>query len=202
MYTPALVIVDENIVQKSLGTDHSVGIDQLSGSYRDAAIDCVENGKDFRQALIERGVTKDEAIGEARRRDNATRSTITPSMSDPEISRQLSQARRDHRRNLAAFYEAIAGEIELERPFHAIEIVKDEPIKVGGRIETQHRVHVYRRKPVRINKHVPLLLTDADADRDVNQRIFDREIDETEILVQRKAHVVQCLIWTNAAQQG
>ena len=111
MYTPDLAIVDENIVQKALQTNHAVGIDQLTGLFRDAAVDCVENGKDFRQALVERGVTKDDVNEEARRRNNAGRVGITPSMSDQEISSQLNLVRRDHRPTLRAIYQAIAGEI-------------------------------------------------------------------------------------------
>ena len=188
---PDLVIVDENAVSSLIGTcDFSP--DRLEGPAFDAVRDALMNKRDLREALLERGVTKQTARQKAIRLIEEIETDVRPDMPEREALGRLDQARCSETHKLAQFWYRVAAEIDLDRPFHGVEVCANEQVKVNGTLERQDRVHVHwAQKPV-IGATTPLLMIDANADVEINRVFFDLNLRTHEIHARRNAHVTQC----------
>ena len=91
----------------------------------------------------------------------------------------------------AVFYGRIYAEIDLDRPFNGIEICKNEQVRIDGRSQRQNRIHVHQLRDCLAYAGTPLLILDADADKELNGKIFRREIEHVEICAKRQAPSVE-----------
>ncbi|MDA1101680.1 MAG: hypothetical protein O2967_22190 [Proteobacteria bacterium] len=186
-----LVIVDESAVNRFIG-QLSFSLDRLAGLAAKAAKDHLDTGVDYREALIDRGITKEMALEEARALEVETDSKVHPGMPDETALRAIQKLTRNEDRKLARFWRSVAAEIDIVRPLHGVKIRADAPVKVNGETERQCRVEVAWRRRAQIANTTAVLLCDADASLEINQRIFGGWLTEVDIPVLRNAHVIQC----------
>jgi hypothetical protein len=186
-----LVIVDESAFQSLISTC-SFGIDGLDVPVRDAVLDHIDNGTDFRQALRTRGITAKFARQRAKELKEKFETDVTPSMPEWEALKLLDKARQLEIHRHAQFWDRIASEIDLDRPFHGIEICEKDRVLVDGKPERQIRIHVHWPLDPVIKPSTPLLMIDADADLEINRVFFGLSLQSVEIKAARNAHVTQC----------
>lgn len=188
---PDLVIVDESAVDKLIGTE-SFGVDRLSGPTSEAIRDYLEQGKDLQQGLRDRGITVKSAKKMAADLIAKIETEVTPDMPEEEALNRLDEAKQQEVHKLARFWHRVAAEIDLDRPFHGIEVSKNERVYLNGVPECQHRIRVHwPHRPV-ISQRTPLLMIDANADREINRVFFGSRLKSIEIEACRNAYVVQC----------
>ena len=187
---PDLIIIDENAVSKLTGT-FSFGIDRLDGPALDAVRDHLEHGTDLRQGLRDRGVTARSARKAAAEIHDQIETGVRPDMPEREARRRMDEAKQIDAHKLVQFWLRIAAEVNLDRPFHGVEICPDEQVRVEG-LERQHRIHVHWPRRAVIGQKTPLLMIDADADLEINRIFFGPTLQSVEINAARNAHVIQC----------
>lgn len=188
---PDLVVVDESAVQKLIGTC-SFSTDRLDDPALDAVRDHLSTGKDLREALRNRGITADWAGQRAADLIEKIETDVTPDMPELEARRLLDEAMQSETHDLAQFWLRVAAEIDLDRPFHGIEVCANEPVKVNGVRVDQHRIHVYWPRPTVIGQNTPLIMIDADADLEINRIFFGPSLQSVEIKAARNAYFIQC----------
>ncbi len=186
----ALAIVDESVVTKC-SADLSFGVDRLDGPFRDAVEDHLYGRRELSDGLVERGVDALWAWDCAEATEPSDTDEITPETSDKDALKALKDIDINEAIAKAAFFRAIACEIEFARPIYGITVVKDEPVRVNGKTEHQNRVHVHTKRECQILLSVPLLLLDADASQILNKKIFNRPIEHTEICAKQLAETTQ-----------
>lgn len=187
---PKLAVVDESIVFKSVNP-FEFSVDRLQGEYAQAVQDALVYDSDLRSILLALGVTAEDADKLASETDPSGIREISPALSDRQALDILKDLDQMELLGKAAFYRAIAREIDLGRPIYGIEIRKDERVRVNGKWERQNRVHVFERKACRTSPGASILILDADANLKLNEKLFGRKIEPVEINAKRRAHVVQ-----------
>jgi hypothetical protein len=120
---------------------------------------------------------------------------IGPCLDDREIIERVEAFEKSESYKVAQLYCALAKELDLERDqAHGVEF-KIVPIRVqqgeGLVTERQERVFVHSvHRPV-IPFDAGLLLLDADADIEINRRLFGERLEPIDIRVRRNAEVIQ-----------
>jgi hypothetical protein len=212
---PDLVIVDENAVSALVGkTELSPCLltqDRVSSRLaRDPAkhtevLDTAERtAKAIRAVGLElktardRGLTAQDLreaakVEEAEAKERLPK--IGPCLNDNEIIRRVEAFEKSEGSKVARLYRALADELDLERDqAHGIEF-KTVPIKVqqGESLVTEmlERVFVHFVRRPRISPDAGLLLLDADADIEINRRLFGPCLEPVNIRVRRNAEVIQ-----------
>jgi|GEM_PF-6505755 len=186
----ALAIVDESVVQKSV-EEHSFHVDRLEDPFLEAANEHLQNSSDFQTALTERNVDALWAWDCAEACDPEGQREIHPETDEKEALKKLDEITQKEALGVTAFYRAIAKEIEFERPIQAIRIARDEKVRVNGQNERQNRVHVFTLKECFISPATPIIILDADASLELNQKVFGRNIISVEIHAKQNAEVIQ-----------
>ena len=187
---PKLAVVDESVVLKSV-KEHSFAVARLEGPFADAVERHLSEGIELGTSLQEAGVRRVLALEHWEQCQASGQSEINPTTDDKTALKALESADRRENSALSAFHLTVAREIGLDRPIYGIKVVRDEPVKVNGVLERQDRVHVFERRPCLIDRDTPLLILDADADRELNRMVFGRRIRPAEIRAIQKLHIVQ-----------
>jgi hypothetical protein len=188
---PDLVIIDESAFQRLISTC-SFGIDGFEAPVRDAVLDHIDNGTDVRQALRDSGITAASARQRAKELREKVETDVTPVMPELEARKLLDKARQSELHMHARFWDRVASEIDLNRPFHGIEVCAKERVIVDGMPEDQLRIHVHWPRDPVIKQSTPLLMIDADADLEINRVFFGPSLQSVEIQAVRNANVTQC----------
>ena len=113
-------------------------------------------------------------------------------MNQEEALSQLGEIVADESHLISQFLSRAAAEIDLERPFHGIEICRNEQVRVDGKFERQDRVHIHWPRKPKFGSKTPLLLIDADADLEINRVFFGATLTSAKIPAKRCARVIQC----------
>ena len=188
---PDLVIIDENAIQRLI-VNCQFGLDGLDDFLRDAVLKHIDENIDLRQVLRECGITAASARQIAKNLRESIETAVRPTMPELKALKLLRAARQLEEHKHAQFWDRVAAEIDRDRPFHGIEVCANERVLVDGQPEYHHRIHVHwPRHPV-IKQSTPLLMIDADADLEINQRFFGSSLQSVEIKAVRNAHITQC----------
>jgi len=118
---------------------------------------------------------------------------VTPDMPEGEAVERLAALEESERKKIALLLRQLANEVALKRPgSHAVELRRNDAVTVNGKTERQNRIFVRWRQKVLAGKYKPLLLIDADADGEINRRLFGEPLEHVAISVSRNAVVTQC----------
>jgi hypothetical protein len=120
---------------------------------------------------------------------------IGPCLDDNEIIRRVDAFEKSEGSKVARLYRALADELDLERDqAHGVQF-KTVPVEVqqGEDLVTERldRVFVHSVRRPRISPDAGLLLLDADANIEINRRLFGERLEAVNIRVRRNAEVIQ-----------
>jgi len=109
----------------------------------------------------------------------AERPKLDPTLSDSEIRRRLGQFKGSDAGKVAAMLRALALEIDLPRSGTHGVVLRDTEVPVDGEYPILPRIHVFAtRKPRFDAGKTALLILDADADIEVNRRLFSADVED------------------------
>jgi hypothetical protein len=213
--SPDLVIVDESSVNALVGTVQFspclLSLDRVSSriarnpAKHTEVLDMAERtakairvpGRELRAAR-DLGLTVQDLREAAKvEESDVNLPKIGPGLDDNEIIQRVEAFEKSEGSKVAQLYRALARELDLERDqAHGIEF-KTVPIRVqqgeGLVTEWQERIFIhFVRRPV-ISPDAGLLLLDADADIEINRRLFGERLEAVDIRVRRKAEVIQAI---------
>ncbi|HAZ09085.1 MAG TPA: hypothetical protein DCZ01_11335 [Elusimicrobia bacterium] len=209
---PDLVIVDESFVETAVGRmdflpDRLVQPAPWKSEAVSACLEslraALEGDKPLLAALREAGLSRREfaaALGAAEAGLKEEIGVI-PAMGEEESVKHLSALEESELVKVARVLRQIVAEFDLPRDLcHSVFLRRNKPVRVNGVIERQNRIVVaFRRDPV-LQHHVPILATDADADKEIGRLIFGDDLDHVHIPVERRAEVIQCFSSTFSRQ--
>lgn len=187
---PDLIIVDENIVIKSVGQT-SFHPDRLDDDGQAAVREHLDNGTPIKEALIINGVTKEIAIQKAKQLDEEVKIFVHPNMPESMALNNIAKLRKKSNRAAASFWRQANREWDFDRPFHGIDIDKNAEIQTEDGKELQNRAYVMYRKTIKRSKNVPVLMIDADSNIKINRLLFGNTMQEVEIRAKLNTHVIQ-----------
>ena len=189
--SPDLVVVDENPLH--VLTEHTnFGIDRLDDASLEAVRAHLKDGADLRESLRARGVTRETAQATAQSLEIELDHGVLPDMREDQALTALDAIKGTERHKIAPFWRRVGAEWDLDRPFHGVEARADVLVKVNGQVECQDRVFVHWPRQIRLGNATPVLLIDANADIEINQRFFGDSLETKEIRAARRAYVTQC----------
>lgn len=187
---PSLAVVDESVVAKA--TDHfSFSADRLEPCFKDAFKKFHENGSDFKEQLWGWEVDAEATWDHAEDFSPMNSSGVVPDMEDSFALQRIEKVQAGEHKKLEAFYRTVAKEFKFDRPLVGASFHKDEVVQVNGEEERQDRWHVHSLKECKIPKDVPLIVLDADANVELNERIFQRPFECNEVVAKPQARVTQ-----------
>lgn len=187
---PKLAVVDESVVAKT--TDHySFPAHLLEPCFDFPLRTALETGSDFQDKLWGWEVDAEAAWDFAEDYSPMNSSGVVPDMEDRLALNRIGKVQAGEHKKLEAFYRSVAKEFEFDRPLVGVSFHKDEVVIVNGEEERQDRWHVHRLKECKIPKDVPLIVLDADANMELNERIFQRPFECCEIVAKPQAMVTQ-----------
>ena len=205
--SPDLVIVDESAVS-ALISKTSFGVDRLTAPPEwfdgptvaqevEAILKNVRSALESGEPLLAavRSPVTLKQLRFAAKALSAQRldAPVTPDLDEAEAIKRLEGLKKSEALKIAKMLRQLAHEYNIDRAeAHSVELRKNAEVNVNGRRERQARVYVHaRRKPI-IAQRTPLLLIDADADQEINTRLFGGSIRHEIIKVERSAFVTQC----------
>lgn len=205
---PNLVIADESTVEVLAG-ELDFAPDRLTekptwaeGDNADLIADCLRSIHEavsgdkpaleaFRSVGLDKEVLSKAAEAAEGREDGDT--GVTPGMAEADAVERLASLEESERKKIAKLLRQASKEISLPRPqSHAIQLRRNVPVELNGRIERQNRVCVWWRRKVLLGRTTPLLLIDADADAEISRRLYGEPLEHVAIPVERNAVVTQC----------
>ena len=189
--TPDLVIVIDNVIE-AFASHTDFGVDRLDGAAFDAVQNNLSKGTDLREAMVARRITSIDARRIAIDFESGVETDVTPDMPESQAISSLSRMAKLERKKQARFWRRVEAEIDLERPFHGIEVVKDHKLTVNGDTEYQDRVLVHWLQRLKFGPATPILLIDPDLDPCINRMIFKEQLQSVEIRAKRHARIIQC----------
>jgi hypothetical protein len=209
---PDLIIVDETVIGSMIADSVMVSPGWLSdpntykageGQEIQDAIDigravatAIQHRGDFVARLHETGITVAAlrtVAGLAERGD--TTPDIRPSFNATQIKRALQGFERGNGWAVAILLRQLVNDLERGRKVSlGVEYVSAYPLKdEAGMSACMPMFLVHGMRPLTINKMTALLLIDADADIDINRRIFGDDLRAFNVPAMRRGYVVQCL---------
>jgi hypothetical protein len=207
---PDLVIVDESVVSTLTG-ELSFGLDRLSEAALQVSVGGLDSGDEIIEALrqVREGLESGgpllseirKRIGQKQLRSAASAlgkkvalsADVAPDMDQAEALRRLDGLEASERPKLVRLLRQLSREYSMARDeCHSVALQRNAHVSIEGNLEQQARVRVWWRRKPRLRKSVPLLLIDADADHEINTKLFGAPLDHVPIAVERKATVTQC----------
>ncbi|MBI4377377.1 MAG: hypothetical protein HY549_13135 [Elusimicrobia bacterium] len=209
---PDLVITDESFVEAAVGRmdflpDRLVQPAPWKSEAVSACLEslrvALEGDKPLLAALREAGVSKGALAAAYFAAEDGINDEceVVPGMGEDEAVKRLSALEESERVKIARVLRQLVVEIDLPRDLcHSVFLRRNKPVRVNGVIERQNRIVVaFRRDPI-LQRHVPILATDADADKEIGRRIFGDDLEHVHIPVERRAEVIQCFSSTFSRQ--
>ena len=207
---PDLVVVDESVVSTLTG-EVSFGIDRLSDAALaqmtiddEHAAEVKDTLRKVREALesgnpllteIKANLTRNQLRSAAKALEGGVESSalVNPKMNEAEALRRLDRMEASEHHKIVKLLRQVSREYSQPREIaHSVEFRRDAIVSIEGGKERQARVYVWSRRRPLVRKTAPVLLTDADADPEINARLFGSSFEHVTIAVERKATVVQC----------
>lgn len=205
---PDMAIVDESVVEAMTG-DHAFAPDRLterptwaSEAWADSLTDvlrrvheALSSEEPVLDALRARKLDRKTLVDAAERAEGGEDGDtgVTPDMPQDEALERLSTLDESERNKLARLLRQLAKEIDIPRPHaHSAALRRNVEVMVDGRRERQNRLLIWWRRKLMLGKSAPILLIDADADIEINRRLFGASLEHVVIPVARNADVTQC----------
>lgn len=209
---PDLVITDESFVEAAVGRldflpdrlvePASWKSDEVSACLERLRV-ALEGDRPLLAALREAGMSRREFAAAFGAAEVGLKEEIgvIPAMGEEEAVKRLSALEESELAKVARALRQIVLEFDLPRDLcHAVALRRNKPMKVNGAVERQNRIVVaFRREPI-LPHSVPVLVIDADADKEIGRRIFGEDLEHVHIPVVRNAQVVQCFSSTFSRQ--